>query len=497
VLSDWIVAAARASGYPVQSTSIPGVAQRTGATSYYIEIFPVPIAALGGRDPVLALYPAPGRVDIAIASELMEAGRAIENGYVTPDRTTLIASSHRIYSIYEKSAMGDGIFDTAKLEAAAKALASRAILFDMVALAEQERSVLNAVVLGVVAASERLPIPAAAFEAAIRDSGVAVESNLRGFKAGLAFVHGALALKPVAPPPRPERPTAETLAARARAVFPGEAEPIVQEGIKRLLDYQDARYATDYLDRLEPVAVADRAAGGAARGFALTREAARYLALMMSYEDIIRVADLKSRAARYTRVRHEVAAKPGEPVIITEFFKPGVDEIASILTPGLARALEAWADRKPSRRTRHLPMRVRTNTVTGFLRLWLLARLRPWRRKTARFAAEHAEIASWLEALKRALARDYALAVEIAELANLRKGYSDTHRRGVGNFRKIVATVVMPAIEGRSDPAAAAALLCRVREAALADPEGAKLDQALAAAVVPPSAPTALRPAAE
>src|SRR5262249_32902831 len=41
VLTDWIVAAAAELGFPVQSTSIPGVAQRTGATTYYIEIVPV------------------------------------------------------------------------------------------------------------------------------------------------------------------------------------------------------------------------------------------------------------------------------------------------------------------------------------------------------------------------------------------------------------------------------------------------------------------------
>jgi len=57
VLTDWIVAAAGELGFPVQSTSIPGVAQRTGATTYYIEIVPVPARELPGR-PVLALAPA-------------------------------------------------------------------------------------------------------------------------------------------------------------------------------------------------------------------------------------------------------------------------------------------------------------------------------------------------------------------------------------------------------------------------------------------------------
>ena len=58
LLADWVVGAARAAGFPVQSTSIPGVAQRTGATTYYVEVYPVALAALGGREPVMSLYPA-------------------------------------------------------------------------------------------------------------------------------------------------------------------------------------------------------------------------------------------------------------------------------------------------------------------------------------------------------------------------------------------------------------------------------------------------------
>ena len=108
VLTHWIVSAASSLGFPVQSTSIPGVAQRTGATTYYIEILPVPWAELDGRQPVLALTPGVGDVDIVLASELLEAARAIANGFVTADRTMVIASSHRHYAIAEKMAMGDG-----------------------------------------------------------------------------------------------------------------------------------------------------------------------------------------------------------------------------------------------------------------------------------------------------------------------------------------------------------------------------------------------------
>ena len=102
VLADWIIDLAEHGGYLAQMTSVPGVAQRTGATIYYVELFPK--AAARDKKPVLALMPVPGDVDIVLASELMEAGRAITRGLVTPDRTTLIASTHRVYTMLERIA---------------------------------------------------------------------------------------------------------------------------------------------------------------------------------------------------------------------------------------------------------------------------------------------------------------------------------------------------------------------------------------------------------
>src|SRR6185312_16125275 len=111
VLCDWIVAAAHSQGLAVQATQIPGVAQRTGATTYYLEVVPTP----GAASTALALNPAIGEVDVALATELLEAGRMIFNGFVTPERTTLIASTHRVLAIGERSAMGEGSFDVGRL----------------------------------------------------------------------------------------------------------------------------------------------------------------------------------------------------------------------------------------------------------------------------------------------------------------------------------------------------------------------------------------------
>ncbi|MEX2455476.1 MAG: indolepyruvate oxidoreductase subunit beta family protein [Rhodospirillaceae bacterium] len=488
VLTTWIVRAAELCRYPTQSTSIPGVAQRTGATTYYIEIYPATHDELGGRQPVMALYPAPGNMDIVVTSELMEAGRMLENGMVTPDRTTLIASTHRVYSIVEKSAMSDGLFQADKLRNAAQKLAKRAVLFDMAQLAESKRTVLNAVALGVIAGSGQLPIPEENFVAAIREAGVAVESNLRGFEAGLAYMRGEL-VPPAAVPEktfRRPKPDTASLLAEVAAAYPGDTQTIVSEGVKRLVDYQNPAYARLYLDRLAPVLAADRERGGESRNWTLTTEAGRYLALMMSYEDIIRVADLKARRMRFERIRRETMAGADEPVRITEFLKPGFDEITSIMPPALGRRVMTWASGNRRARNFNFAMRVRSDTVFGFVRIWGLSRLRFYRPKTFRYAEEQAAIETWLAALKQAAARHYGLAVEIAELANLRKGYSDTHRRGIANFGRVMAEIALPCAQGEKDPAWGAEAVKTARLAALSDPEGDALDRTMASLAAGP-----------
>ena len=96
----------------------------------------------------------------------------------------------------------------------------------------------------------------------------------------------------------------------------------MQLGIERLKDYQGAAYADLFLERMKSFQDSDPK---------LAAETARHLALWMSYEDIIRVADLKTRASRFERVRKEVGAKDGEPVVVIDFLKPGVEEFASLL----------------------------------------------------------------------------------------------------------------------------------------------------------------------
>jgi indolepyruvate ferredoxin oxidoreductase beta subunit len=496
MLTDWIVAAASQCDLPVQSTSIPGVAQRTGATTYYIEVFPQTWRELAGRRPVLALAPGIGDVDMVVASELLEAGRAVAGGFVTPDKTLVIASTHRFHAIAEKVAMGDGRFDTAKLTGAVAAYARAHVLFDMGAAAARAGTMINAVMLGAIAASGRLPIPAAAFENAIR-AGKSSAANLRGFNAGFEAArageagaseieHGADALSPPkggegARSGTPQLPASIAAPINAdlttEAARFGMAADIVAEGLRRLIAYQDAAYARLYLDRLARVDAAGALAGAQGR---LTREVARHLALRMSYEDVIRVAQEKIAPERMAKIMTQTGARPGEPVTITEFLKPGIAEICSMLPAWLARPVMALAERRGWMDRFHWGMEIKTSSVSGYLRFLLLARLRHFRPASYRYKEEQAAIESWLAHIVTAAGKSEELALEIAACAGLLKGYGDTLKRGVANYATIERQVILPVLAGDIPPALGIDAVASARVAALADPEGESLGACLA-----------------
>lgn len=472
VLADWLVDVAEHEGYLVQATSVPGVAQRTGATVYYIEVFSAVEAAARGGSPVMALMPMPGDVDLVIASELIEAGRAIARGVVTPDRTMLIASTHRVLAIGEKSAMGDGRVDSDKILLACRQAARKLVSFDMQEIADAHNSVISAVLLGAVAASGVLPFPTMAYEAAIKRSGVGVKSSLKAFAAGFAAQEDktdrpitSLPILPV------KRPSASEIVDYILSTFPQCVQMIILEGARRCADYQDIAYARDYLRYLQPIAALDDGRDD----HALTRETARYLALWMSFEDIIRVADLKIRASRFMRLRAEVKAETDQIVNIVEFLHPRYEEFCHTLPKTAGSYLlrsSFWRRRLAGLFSKG--RYIRTNHLSGFLLLYFVSRLRRWRRVSLRFSTEHAALTAWLTILREIAAINPELGIELAQCPRLIKGYGDTHARGTSNFNRIMSNLA--ALRMRSD---GAAVLAQLREAALADEEGKALTSAL------------------
>jgi indolepyruvate ferredoxin oxidoreductase beta subunit len=351
------------------------------------------------------------------------------------------------------------------------------LLLDLEAVAKQSGAMINAVMLGAIAGAGALPIPAEALEGAIRADGKAVAANLRGFRAGYDAARAGSQRQPEAP--KRQRATSASLADLERAIadMPDAARMFMTEGVRRLAAYQDLAYARLYLDRLEPIRDADAKSGAAGRLLAAT---ARHLALRMSYEDVIRVAQVKIDAARFDRVVRELGVKPEQTFTITEFLKPGVDEFCSILPPWLARPLLGLAERHPAFGRLHWGMAVNTASVSGYLRFFMLAKLRGFRRKTYRFHEEQREIEAWLDLIARAAPISGELAIEIAECARLIKGYGDTHKRGSGNYRLIVEHVIAPALAGGMASGPAIDAVVSARTAALLDPDGEALAKCFA-----------------
>jgi indolepyruvate ferredoxin oxidoreductase beta subunit len=197
----------------------------------------------------------------------------------------------------------------------------------------------------------------------------------------------------------------------------------------------------------------------------------------MAYEDIIRVADLKTRASRFERVRKEVGAKDGEPVVVIDYLKPGVEEFASLLPYGLGKRVLAWAEKNGKLDAYNVGMHIRTSSLFGYALVRSLAWLKPWRPFSYRYREEQQLIERWLALVGEAARRDAGLAFEVAECARLIKGYGETHRRGKANFLAIVdALVENPATTDVSEQRKA---IRTARDAALADPEGKALGSTL------------------
>ena len=505
VLTDWIVHAARAEGALAQATSTPGVSQRTGATTYYIEIARPPGRAPA---PVFGLAPVPGEVDVLVCAELLEAARMLERGMSTPARTTVVASTHRIYTTREKMSGGDARFDSGRIVDAVRALAKHAVLFDMEAIRRRHATAISASLFGALAGSGALPLTRAACEDAVRGAGKGTDASLAAFaeaygralattsetalatgKTGGRDADEAAAAVSTPSPALPAsmaRTASPALAAdmtpavstalpadiaRAVAALPPPVAEFAALGAAELIEYQGPRYASRYLDRVARIVIASRRLDASERGQDAAREAARWLALWMRYDDVIRVAREKIRVARFARIRNEASAPDGAIVRVYDFFKPSRVEMAAILP----RRLGAWLERgapgtgaKPSARK---GVTLQTTSITGALALRALAALRPLRPRSLRFAREQQTIEDWLVALELALTNDARwggdAAVAIARLPRLIRGYGDTHASGRDNFRRLLDAYRR---KSGADPKRAADDLRRDAQAALNDP---------------------------
>jgi indolepyruvate ferredoxin oxidoreductase beta subunit len=247
--------------------------------------------------------------------------------------------------------------------------------------------------------------------------------------------------------------------------------------VRRLVAYQGPAYARLYLDRLAPFVAADEANGANGK---LLKEVARHLAVRMSYEDVVRVAQAKIAPERMRRIARDELRVKDEPYSVHDFLKPGIEDLCQLLPPFLARPIMNYSERKGWLGRVYFGMEINSTSVSGYLRFLFLAKLRRLRPYGHRYAQEQEQIEAWLKLIAEAAQRSPELALEIAECARLIKGYGDTHARGLGNYRVIDGRIVRPALAGHIPLARAADAIASARTAALVDPEGESLARCLA-----------------
>ena len=450
VLAGWLVRCARESGRAVQATSVPGVAQRTGATSYYLEWTAEPVD--NSDAPTFAMSPVPACVDVVVASESLEAARMLERGFVTPDLTCLIASTSRVYTTAEKMHMVVGRVDDSLIHTLTQTLAREAILMDMESLRKAHQTAISAVLFGAMSGASVLPWSVEACEAVITASGKGVAASLAGFHAARQRALDAKNAVAV------EQPVSPTQLKLAEVCTLGEA---------RCLDYQDAAYATEYRDLVSQACASQ---GMSDELTAAWTEGARHLALWMCYEDLIRVADLKTKPERIARIRAEAQARDGQLVRVTEHFKPGIEEIASVLPQRLGRLLIQKTSERQKKKFQ-FGLHVRSTSLWGYLMLRGLARMRPLRRRSLRYHEEATARHAWWEAMRELAPKSPTFGLALASLPQVLKGYGDTQKRGRENYDRLWRTCVEPALTAPEGLDAAGKHLAEAIKATLSNPD--------------------------
>ena len=417
VLVDWLVDAARKAGYHAQGSSTPGVAQRTGATTYYFELFPEKNPE---KTPIFTFFPGSDDLDLMVAMEPTEAGRAIERGFVTKF-TTVLSATDRVYSTAEKVSAGDGRINIVPVISAIEKASKKLVQLDLSELSSGTSARGNAIVLGAIIGSGILPLTADECRDSIKSKNVAVESNLAGFDIGLKAIKNNDSVNSSDPDLVFKKAPSEF--DEKIALFPENAHEIISHGISRLIDYQDSKYADFYLERLKKIHAANNSSDEK-----LISEVARHLARWMSFEDVIRVAQLKTRPGRLARIRNELNISEQIPLKVTDYFKPGREEFMGMLPKSISWLIPNIGKLKKGRGiSLHLP----TGSAFGYGMLKILSSFKPFRAKSAQYKEEQEVIEIWLAAITAAANVNEDLACQTAALAILARGYGPVRKSGL------------------------------------------------------------------
>lgn len=246
--------------------------------------------------------------------------------------------------------------------------------------------------------------------------------------------------------------------------LPDGVAAVVSEGIHRLTDYQGASYARLYVDRLQ------RFVGRRDVDDATVGEIARLMAMRMSYEDPIRIAQLKLAETGTGNTPAQAA---------DDVRKLRLDELVGALPAVVAEPVLdiferlGWTHKQVS-------VRFSTTSRWGVRRLKIEASLRRWRLFSVRYAEERVWVERWLHMIGRCLAKQPKATSEIVQTATMVQGYGDAYRQGLADWHAIIDDLAKATFDGALPLADLAGAVAEARAAAMPDPRQAALKRTIA-----------------
>ena len=244
--------------------------------------------------------------------------------------------------------------------------------------------------------------------------------------------------------------------------LPDAVAPVVSDAIHMLIDYQGNAYATLYVTRLR------RFVGRRDVNDAMLGEIARLMAMRMSYQDPIQVAQLKLAEL-------EAGGAPSHDVRRFRF-----DELIGALPAVVAEPVLDTFEWLGWEVRRRVPIRFSTRSRFGIRRLKIEAGLRRWRLFSVRYAKERVWVERWLHMIDRSLTKQPRAASAIVQTATMVQGYGDAYRQGLADWHAIIDGLAKPTFDGVLPLPDLAAAVAEARAAVRPDPRQAVLKRTIA-----------------
>ncbi len=246
--------------------------------------------------------------------------------------------------------------------------------------------------------------------------------------------------------------------------LPEAAAPVVSDSIRLLIDYQGPSYAQLYIDRLR------RFVGRTEIDAGMFGDIAQLMAMRMSYEDPMRIAQLKL-------AEHTTAPANARPDIDVRKFR--IDELVGALPTLIAEpVLDAldWVD------WTHRPVSIRYSAASrwGVRRLKVEAALRRWRLFSVRYSRERVWVERWLHMIDRSLTKQPRAAPAIVQTADMIQGYGSAYRHSLADWHAIIDGLVKPTFDGVLPLSDLASAIVEARTAIRPDPRQVALKRKIA-----------------